>query len=91
MKTLSIMSASLMLLCGSVAAAGASTYRGNDGPTLVWVTIKKLPSEGLWQACRRVYQRDVYIVLQSGSTKVRCKVDHSRIYQYGERRQNFNN
>ena len=91
MKTLTIMASSLMMLCAYSAMAGASTFLGNDGPTLVWLTIKKLPGEGLWQACRRVYQRDVYVVQQSHGRKVRCKVDHSRIYHYGERRQNFNN
>ncbi|NNE21426.1 MAG: hypothetical protein HKN11_02340 [Rhizobiales bacterium] len=71
--------------------ASAAVREGNDRPTLVWMTIHALPGEGLWAACRRVYQRDVYVVQGAYGSKVRCKVDHSRIYDYGERRQNFNN
>ena len=81
----------LGVIIGLSAPASAGVRPGNDGPTLVWVTIKALPGEGLWQACRRVYQRDVFVVQGSRGNRVRCKIDHSRIYSYGERRQNFNN
>ena len=71
--------------------ANAGSFPGNDSDlTLIWVTIKAHPGEGLWQACRRVYQRDVYKVRGSYGHNVRCKIDHSRVYDYGERRQNFN-
>jgi hypothetical protein len=58
--------------------------------TAVWVNIKAFRGEGLWQACRRVYQHDVYQVRHGEFGQVRCKIDHSRIYDYGERYQNFN-
>ncbi len=73
----------------SALPAAAGTF--NDrGLTLVWVTIKAHPGEDVWQACRRVYQRDVYVVQRSRGDNVRCKVEHHRLYDYGERRQNFN-
>lgn len=62
----------------------------NDGPVLIWVTIRSYPNEGPWQACRRVYQRDVFQVSDRPGNRVRCRIDHSRIYQPGEVRQNFN-
>ncbi|MDH3741479.1 MAG: hypothetical protein OER56_07765 [Hyphomicrobiales bacterium] len=91
MKRLVSLACVLGALIGLSTGAVAGVRQGNDGPTLVWVTIKALPGEGLWHACRRVYQRDVYLVLGAHGGKVRCKIDHSRIYDYGERRQNFNN
>lgn len=81
----------LASFCLAPMAQPASAFDFNDhGLTLVWVTIKAYPGEGLWQACRRVYQRDVYIVQRSRSGDVRCKIEHHRLYDYGERRQNFN-
>lgn len=62
----------------------------NDGPVLIWVLIRSYGDEGPWQACRRVYQRDVYQVSDRPGNRVRCRIDHSRIYQPGEVRQNFN-
>ncbi len=91
------MSKSVRLACALGALVGASAATeagirfGGEGPTLVWVTIRAHPGEGLWQACRRAYQRDVYVVQYAPGNKVRCKVEHSRIYRSGERRQNFNN
>lgn len=73
-----------------ISNAGAQTYFDNDGPVLIWVTIKAYSDEGPWQACRRVYRRDVFQVARGPGNKVRCRVDHSRIYQPGEVRQNFN-
>ena len=74
----------------ATSSANASMFRDN-GMTLVWVTIKSHRGEGLWQACRRVYQRDVYQVRHGHDGRVRCNIDHSRLYDYGERHQNFNN
>lgn len=71
--------------------ADAGFFWGDDGPTLVWVKIKAKRGEALWQACRRVYQRDVYQVRRGPGNTMWCNIDHSRIYRYGERRQNFNN
>ena len=90
MKRLAALFLATVSLTGYQLPANAGSFFGDDGPTLVWVTIKALPGEGNWQACRRVYQRDVYVIGARHGSRVRCKVDHSRIYQYGERRQNFN-
>ncbi len=76
-------------LATTPAAAGGPYYR-NNGVTAVWVNIKAFRGEGLWEACRRIYQRDVYQVRRGKSGQVRCKIDHSRIYDYSERYQNFN-
>jgi hypothetical protein len=83
-----ILSAALLATVSLPAQAGS--FFGDDGPTLVWVTIRALPGESGWQACRRVYQRDVYVIGSRHGNRQRCRVDHSRIYQPGERRQNFN-
>jgi hypothetical protein len=74
----------------SSGPATAQMFLDDDGPMLIWVTIKANPGEEMWQACRRVYQRDVYQVAAASRNKVRCRIDHSRIYQPGEIRQNFN-
>lgn len=91
MKTFVGLAFALGAMAGLSAHSSAAVKQGSDGPTLVWVTIKAFPGEGRWQACRRVYQHDVYFVLGARGSKVRCQIDHSRIYHYGERRQNFNN
>jgi len=88
------------------SGAAAQPFFDNDGPVLIWVTIKAYRGEGPWQACRRtikayrgegpwqacrrVYQRDVFQVAAGPGSKVRCRIDHSRIYRPGEVRQNFN-
>ena len=77
------------------AVAGASTQASagmfNDrGLTTIWVSIHAFPHEGLWQACRRRYQHDVYKVRGGRGNTVRCQIDHSRVYEPGERYQNFN-
>lgn len=74
----------------SVSAPAQFESFDNDGPVLIWVTIRSYPNEGPWQACRRVYQRDVFQVSDRPGNRVRCRIDHSRIYQPGEVRQNFN-
>jgi len=83
-----VLAIAMMLV--SSGAAIAQTYLDDDGPVLIWVTIKAYPGEGAWQACRRVYNRDVYEVAAAPSKRVRCRVDHSRIYRPGEVQQNFN-
>ncbi len=63
----------------AMSTASANSLRG-DGLALIWVTIEAYPGEGLWQACRRVYQHDVYHVRGGPDIGlVRCNVDHSRI------------
>jgi hypothetical protein len=76
--------------CAAQSGAAAQPFFDNDGPVLIWVTIKAYSDEGPWQACRRVYQRDVFQVAAGPGNKVRCRIDHSRIYRPGEVRQNFN-
>ncbi len=81
----------VMLTLGFVStAANAGALRRGDGPTLVWVKIKAKPGEARWQACRRVYQRDVYQVRRGSGSTMWCNILSHRIYDYGERRQNFN-
>ncbi len=70
--------------------ANAATFRRGGDLTLIWVKIKAKPGEARWAACRRVYQRDVYKVRRGRGNTMWCYIDHSRIYDYGERRQNFN-
>lgn len=69
------------------ASAGALNDRAM---TSIWVSIDSYPDEGLWEACRRVYQRDVFQVRHGHHGQVRCKIDHSRVYDYNQRFQNFN-
>jgi hypothetical protein len=69
---------------------GGGSMSGYDGPLTIWVTIRARGGEGAWEACRRVYQRDVYQAMPLGGGKVRCRIDHSRIYDPGNVRQNFN-
>lgn len=57
--------------------AEAGSYRGGDGVVGIWVFIRKHPAEDIWEACRRVYGRDVYQVRGAGSRKARCYVDAS--------------
>lgn len=77
-------------VCAMIANTKAGTFQRGDGLTLVWVTIETRPNEEPWEACRKVYQRDVYQVRRGPEFTVRCNIDHSRIYDYGERQQNFN-
>ena len=87
LKTLLIV---MLSACALSAGIMADPFRQGDGLTLVWVTIKAKPNEGLWEACRRVYQHDVYQVRRGPGSAIRCNIDHSRLYDFGERRQNFN-
>jgi hypothetical protein len=45
----------------------------------VWVYIRKHPAEDIWEACRRVYNRDVYQVRGAGERRARCFVDASEV------------
>ena len=57
--------------------ASAGMFAGDGGLTAIWVYIRKSPDEGIWEACRRVYRRDVYQVRGAGSRKARCYIDAS--------------
>ena len=73
------------------SSAVSHAFYDRDGPTLIWVTMNARGGEGPWEACRRKYQRDVFQVAGGPGRKVRCRIDHSRLYSRGEVRQNFNN
>ena len=62
-----------------IPQADAGSYRGQGGRTAVWVYIRKHPPEGIWEACRRVYRRDVYQVRGAGKRRARCYVDASEV------------
>ena len=55
----------------------AGMFGNNAGRTAIWVYIRKSPREGIWEACRRVYRRDVYQVRGAGPRKARCFIDAS--------------
>ncbi len=57
--------------------ASAGMFAGDSGLTALWVYIRKSPDEGIWEACRRVYRRDVYQVRGAGPRKARCFIDSS--------------
>ncbi len=90
--------AALLLLAAAappVSQAGTRIIIGSpffydEGPVTIWVTIRARPGEGAWEACRRIYQRDVYQVMPLRDGRVRCRIDHSRIYDPGNVRRNFN-
>ncbi len=92
-RTLITAAIAATITTGTVASlsttAGAGEFYDRN-LTAIWVDIKAYDDEGLWEACRRVYQRDVYAVRHGKHGQVRCKIDHSRVYDYGERYQNFN-
>lgn len=69
---------------------GSGSMLDEGGPVTIWVTIRAHGGEGAWEACRRVYQRDVYQAVPTSGGRVRCRIDHTRIYGPGELRQNFN-
>ena len=81
------LAAGLITVAASSAMADIWLARGL---TTVWVTVKSRPGETRWQTCRRLYQNDVYAVRKRSETTVRCRIDHSRIYDYQPRRRNFN-
>ena len=78
------------LSAAAASFANAGVWLHHDGVTTVWVTVKSRPGETPWQTCRRLYQRDAYGARRLSNTTVRCRIDHSRIYDYQPRRQNFN-
>ncbi len=77
-------------VCAGSTAANAGAIKRGDGPTLIWVKIKASPGEARWEACRRFYQRDVYQVRRGSGNTMWCNILSDRIYDYGERRHNFN-
>jgi hypothetical protein len=73
--------ATILLAAGMTGTqtADAGMFSGDAGRTAVWVYIRKSPNEGIWEACRRVYRRDVYQVRGAGPRKARCYVDASEV------------
>jgi hypothetical protein len=77
---------SAALLAGPAAAQvyfGRGSMLDEGGPVTIWVTIRAQGGEG-------AYQRDVYQAVPTSGGRVRCRIDHTRIYGPGEVRQNFN-
>jgi hypothetical protein len=88
-----VLALSAALPAGPAAAQvyfGSGSMLDEGGPVTIWVTIRAQGGEGAWEACRRVYQRDVYQAVPTSGGRVRCRIDHTRIYGPGEVRQNFN-
>jgi len=78
-KTVLTAMTAAMVFTVAANTADAGRIRG-DGTVTIWVTVAAHPDEGLWEACRRVYQRDVYNVRGGRDIDlVRCEIDHSRI------------
>lgn len=78
--TISALFAAAVLAAGGTLTqtAHAGIFGGGDaGRTAIWVYIRKYPDEDIWEACRRVYGRDVYQVRGAGPHKARCYVDAS--------------
>jgi hypothetical protein len=90
MKTLSYLIVSAFLLGVAPGSADAGSFRRGDGPTLVWVKIKAKRGESRWQACRRVYQRDVYFVRRGKGGTMWCKILSHRLFDNAGRKRNYN-
>ncbi len=66
-------------LISGPSAAGAGSFKGGAGRTAVWVYVRALRGEDVWETCRRVYRRDVYQVRRGGPGEARCFIDASSI------------
>ena len=72
--------AAAMVFTVAATTADAARIQGGGRVITIWVSVAAHSGEGLWQACRRVYQRDVYNVRNSRKAGlVRCEIDHSMI------------
>ena len=77
----------LLLAAAGIASASfaitspaqAGIFSNDAGRTATWVYIRKHPSEDIWEACRRVYGRDVYQVRGAGERRARCYIDASQV------------
>ena len=69
----------LAALTSGPSTASAGSFKGGAGRTAVWVYVRALPGEGIWETCRRVYRRDVYQVRRGGPGEARCFIDASSI------------
>lgn len=66
-------------LTGGPSAASAGSFKGGAGRTAIWVYVRALPGEDVWETCRRVYRRDVYQVRRGGPGEARCFIDASSV------------
>ena len=66
-------------LTAGTPAATAGSFKGGAGRTAIWVYVRALPGEDVWETCRRVYRRDVYQVRRGGPGEARCFIDASSI------------
>ena len=67
-------------LTGGTTTATAGSYANDAGRTAIWVYVRALRGEDVWETCRRVYRRDVYQVRRGGGPgEARCYIDASSI------------
>lgn len=66
---------------GSTATtATAGSFSNDAGRTAIWVYVRALRGEDIWETCRRIYRRDVYQVRRGGGPgEARCYIDASSI------------
>ena len=65
------------------APADAGYWRRDNQRSAIWMYVNKRAGEDVWQACRRVYHRDVYQVRNAGPNRARCYVDTSQMNNPG--------
>jgi hypothetical protein len=66
-------------LTGGTSTASAGSFSGDAGRTAIWVYVRALRGEDVWETCRRVFRRDVYQVRGGGGPgEARCYIDSSR-------------
>jgi hypothetical protein len=84
LKSFAIPALAAVTMLGGTTVTGtqadAGSYSGPGGRTAVWVYIRKHPAEDIWEACRRVYNRDVYQVRGAGETQgaLLCRCQRGR-------------
>ena len=70
----------LAAMTGGTSTASAGTFSNDAGRTAIWVYVRALRGEDVWETCRRVYRYDVYQVRRGGGPgEARCYIDASSI------------
>ncbi len=67
----------------ATAPAEAGFWHRDNQRSAIWMYVDKRPGEDVWQACRRVYRRDVFQVRNAGPRRARCYVDSSQMNNPG--------
>ena len=71
---------SLAALTSATPTATAGSFSNDAGRTAIWVYVRALRGEDVWETCRRVYRRDVYQVRGGGGPgEARCYIDASSV------------